>query len=63
MPVLKVKKDGVWLEQVPVYLMQKADLAVIADAIRAKTGGTEPLTVEQMVAAIGSMTVQDETMS
>lgn len=37
------------------YLIQDSSLTGIADAIRAKTGGAEALTIEQMISAIASI--------
>ena len=36
-------------------VISKSYLTAIADAIRAVTGGTEPLTIDQMIAAISAM--------
>jgi hypothetical protein len=43
------------------YLIQDTTLIALADAIRAKTGTSEDLTLEQMIAAIESMNVQEES--
>lgn len=37
------------------YLIKDSSLTGIADAIRAKTGGTEAITIDQMISAIASL--------